>query len=46
MTKIKLFIIQYNLKEIRFPSHKTDRKKVESSSKSFAVTVLYMSYNT
>ena len=46
LSKIKIFIDQYNWKEIDFPSHKKDWKKFESNNKSIALNVLYVPYNT
>ena len=46
LSKIKIFIDQYNWKEMDFPSHKKDWKKFESNNKSIALNVLYVPYNT
>ena len=46
ISKIKLFIDQYNWKEIDFPSHKKDWKKFELNNKSIALNILYIPYNT
>ena len=45
VSNIKPFIDQYKWKEIEFPSHTKDWKKFESSNKSIALNILYMSYN-
>ena len=44
--KIKPFIYQYNWKEIDFPSHGKDWKKLESNNKLIALNILYVPYNT
>ena len=44
--KIKLFIDQYNWKEINFQSHKKDWKKFESNDKLIGLNILYIPYNT
>ena len=46
ISKIKPFIVQYNWKEIDFPSHRKDCKKFESNNKSIALNVLYVPHNT
>ena len=43
---IKSFIDQYNWKEIDFPSHSKDWKKIESNNKSIALNILYVPHNT
>ena len=45
IARIKLFINQYNWKEINFPSHKKDWRKFESNYKSIALNSLFVSYN-
>ena len=45
ISKSKLFIDQYNWKEIDFPSHKNDWKKFELN-KSIAFNILFVLYNT
>ena len=40
ISRIKLFIDQYNWKKISFPSHKEDWKKFESNIKSILI-ILY-----
>ena len=45
ISKIKPFIDQYNWKEMYFPSHRTDWKKLESNSKTVALNILYVLYN-
>ena len=46
ISKIKPFIVQYNWKELDFPSHRKDCKKFESNNKSIALNVLYVPHNT
>ena len=46
ISKIKLFIEQYDWKEIDFPSHKKDWKRFELNNESIALNMLYVSYNT
>ena len=46
ISKIKLFIDQYNWKEIDSPSHSKDWKKFESNNKSIALNILYVPRNT
>ena len=46
MPKIKLFIDQYNWKDIDFPSHSKDWTKFESNNKSTALNILYVPNNT
>ena len=46
ISKIKPFIDQYNWKEIDFPSHTKDWKKIESNDKLIALNILYMPHNT
>ena len=46
ISKIQPFIDQYNWKEIRFPSHKEDSKKIESNNKTIALNILYVPYNS
>ena len=46
ITKTKLFIDQYNWKEIKFSSHQKDWKKIKLNNKSIALNVLYVPYNT
>ena len=46
ISKINLFIDQYNWKEIDFPSHKKDWKMLESNNKSIALNTLYVPHNT
>ena len=43
---MKLFIGQYNWKDISFPSRKKDMKKFESNNKSIALNILYVAHNT
>ena len=43
ISKIKLFISKYNWK-IDFLSHKNDWKKFETSNKTIALNILYVSY--
>ena len=44
--KIKPFIDKYNWREIDFPSHSKDWKKLESNNKSIALNILYVPHNT
>ena len=46
ISKIKPFIDQYNRKDINFPSHSKDWKKLESNNKSLALNILYVPHNT
>ena len=46
ISKINLFIEQYDWKEIDFPSHKKDWEKFELNNKSIALNVLYVPYKT
>ena len=46
ITKIKLFIDQYNWKDIDFSSNKKDWKKFELNNKSIALNILYVTHNT
>ena len=46
ISNIKLFIDQYDWKEINFPSNKKDWKKFEKNNQSIAPNILYVSYNT
>ena len=46
ISKIKLFIDQYNWKEIDFLSRSKDWKKSESNNRSIALNILYVSHNT
>ena len=46
ISSIKLFVDQYNWKEISFPSHKEDWKNFEMNKKSIALNILYVPYNT
>ena len=45
-SKIKLLVNQYYWKEIDYLSHKKDWKKFESSNKSIALNIFYVTYNT
>ena len=45
LSKIKPFIYKYNWKEINFPSHKKDWKKLESNNKTIILNNLYVPYN-
>ena len=42
VNKIEPFIDQYNWKDINFPSHVDDWKKIELNNKSIALNVLYV----
>ena len=46
ISKVKLFVQQYDWKEIDFPAHKKDWKMFELNNKSIALNVLYITYNT
>ena len=46
ISKIKLFLDQYNWKEIDFPSRSKDWKKFEQNNKSIALNILFVPYNT
>ena len=46
ISKIRLFVDQYNWKEISFPSHKKDWKKFELNNKPIALNILYVPHNT
>ena len=46
ISKIKPFIDQYNWKEVDFPSHGKDWKKIKINNKSIALNILYVPYNT
>ena len=46
ISKVRLFIDQYNWKEIDFPSHKKDWKKLELNNKSISLNILYVPYST
>ena len=46
ISKIKFFIDKCNWKEIDFPSHSKDWKKVESNNKSVDLNILYVPHNT
>ena len=45
-SKIKLLVNQYYWKEIDYLSHKKYWKKFESSNKSIALNIFYVTYNT
>ena len=40
ISKIKLFIDQYNWKEVSFPSNKEDWKKFETNNKTIALNTI------
>ena len=46
ISKIMLFIDQYNWRGIDFPSHKKNCKKFESNNKSIALNILFVPYNS
>ena len=46
ISKIKLFIYQYNWKQIDFPSPKKDWKRFEKNNKLIALNILYVPHNT
>ena len=45
-SKIKPFIDKYDWKEIDFPSHSKDWKKIELNNKSAVLNILYVPHNT
>ena len=46
ISKLKPFIVNYNLKDIEFPSHSKDWKKFQQSNKTIALNILYVPNNT
>ena len=46
ISKIKLFINNYNWKDIEFPSHSKDWRKFECNNKAIALNILYVPYKT
>ena len=46
ISKLKTFIVNYNWKDIEFPSHSKDWKKFEQNNKTIALNILYVPYNT
>ena len=46
ISKIKLFINNYNWKDIEFPSHSKDWRKFECNNKAIALNILFVLYNT
>ena len=46
ISKLKLFIDNYNRKDIEFPSHLKDWGKFEQNNKTIALNILYVPYNT
>ena len=46
ISKIKLFINNYNWKDIVFPSLSKDWRKFECNNKTIALNILYVPYNT
>ena len=46
VSKIELFINQYNWKEVTFPSHRKNWKRSELNNKSLALNAFYAPYNT
>ena len=46
MSKIRLFINQYNWKGIESPPHQEDWKKFEQNNKTIALNILFVPYNT
>ena len=46
ISKIKPLIHQYNWKDIDFPSHGNDWKKIKSNNKSIGLNILYVPHNT
>ena len=45
ISKIKLFIHQYNWKKIDFPSYSKDWKKFEQNNKTIALNILFVPHN-
>ena len=45
ISKLKSYIIQYNWKDIKFPSDKVDWKKFEQNNKEIALNVLFVPHN-
>ena len=46
ISKLEPFINNYNWKDIEFPSHSKDWRKIECNNKTIAINILYVSYNT
>ena len=46
ISKLKLFINDYNWKDIEFPSHSKNWRKFECTNKAIALNILYVPYNT
>ena len=46
ISKLRLFINNYNWKDIEFPSHSKDWRKFEQNNKAIALNILYVPYNT
>ena len=46
ISKIKPFIDKYNWKDIEFPSHSKDWKKIEQNNKTIALNALFVPCNT
>ena len=46
ISKVKLFIDQYNSKEADFPSHSNDWKKFEQDNRKIAVNILFALHKT
>ena len=46
ISKLKLFINNYNWKDIEFPSRSKDWRKFQCNNKAIALNILYVSYNT
>ena len=46
ISKLELFINNYNWNDIEFPSHSKDLRKCECNNKAIALTILYVPYNT
>ena len=46
ISKLKPFINNYNWKDIEFPSHSKDCRKIECNNKAIALNTLYVPYNT
>ena len=46
ITKNKPFINTCNWKDIKFPSHSNDSKKIEQNNRAIDLNILYVPYNT
>ena len=46
ISKINRFTDNYNWKDIEFPSHSKDWKKLEQNNKTTALNILFVQHNT